>query len=187
MNDVVIREALVSLLTKTKEDPTTIVVSEMGLSEGRSIIDVATINGVMSGYEIKSDVDSLYRLDRQIATYQQFFQKLTIVTTKKHLAKIRMNYPAWIGLMLAYEVDGIVMIRQLRKPKLNRRTNNRDITTLLWRDEARMALKGRGVTGISSATRSILWDKMSQIHSQEELIAVVKTSMRSRRAWQVVG
>lgn len=176
-----------SLLTKTKEDPNTIVVSEMGLSEGKSIIDVALINGVMCGYEIKSDVDTLYRLEKQIETYQLFFQRLTIVTTKTHLVKVRVNFPKWIGIILASEENGVVYLKEIRKPKHNSRTNNRQISTLIWRDEAKVMLKNRGITGISSSPRSALWDILSELHSQEELIAIIKGIMRSRRAWQVVG
>lgn len=187
MNDAVIRKALLSFLAETKNDPNTILVSEMGLSEGRAIIDVAMINGVMCGYEIKSDVDTLYRLERQIETYKNYFQKLTIVTTKTHLKKVRAKCPAWIGIILAHEEDGIIVIKQLRQPKYNRRTNKHDITSLLWRDEAKTLLASQGVKGISSAPRQHLWDVIANLYSESELIGIVKETMRSRRAWQVVG
>jgi hypothetical protein len=187
MNDPVIRKSLLDFLAKTKNDPNTILVSEMGLSEGKAIIDVAMINGIMCGYEIKSDVDTLYRLDRQIETYKKYFQKLTVVTTKSHLAKVRQKCPPWVGIMLAYEEDGIVHIRQLRQAKLNKKTSKQEITSLMWRDEARAILHSRGVKGISSAPRSQLWYQISELCDESELIAIVKDTMRSRRAWQVVG
>lgn len=187
MNDPVIREALLDFLAKTKNDPNTILVSEMGLSEGKAIIDVAMINGLMYGYEIKSDVDTLYRLDRQIETYKSFFQKLTIVTTKTHLAKVRQKCPKWVGIMLAYEENGVVYIRQVRQAKLNKQTSKQEITSLMWRDEARAALHSRGVRGLSSKPRAQLWLQIADLCDETELIALVKETMRSRRAWQVVG
>jgi len=187
MNDLVIRKALVDFLVKTKSDPNTIIVSEMGLSEGKAIVDVASINGVMCGYEIKSDVDSLYRLEKQIHTYKNYFQKITVVTTKTHLAKIRKNYPNWLGLMLAYEEGGIVCIKQLRQPKYNRQTSKQEISSLLWRDEVKTLLALRGIKGISNAPRHQLWEVISDLCSEDELIGVVKETMRSRRSWQVVG
>lgn len=187
MNDFVIRNALIEFLTKTKKDPNSIVVSEMGLSEGKAIIDIAHINGIMCGYEIKSDVDTLYRLSGQIETYQDFFQKLTVVTTKSHLIKVRKNYPNWIGIMLAFEADGIVQIKELRRPKYNKKTNKHELTSLMWRDEARIILKSRGVKGISNVPRYQLWSRLADLCSEEELIAIIKETMRSRRAWQVVG
>lgn len=186
MNDAVIRKALLDFLAQTKNDPNTILVSEMGLSEGQAIIDVAMINGVMCGYEIKSDVDTLYRLERQIETYKKYFQKLTVVTTKTHLKKVRALCPTWIGIMLACEKDGIVSIRQLRQPRYNRRTSKHDITSLLWRDETKMLLASQGIKGISSAPRQHLWDITAELYDESELISIVKDTMRSRRAWQVV-
>lgn len=187
MNDFVIRKALMDFLIKTKNDPNTILVSEMGLSEGKAIIDVASINGIMCGYEIKSDVDSLYRLENQISTYKSYFQKITIVTTKTHLTKIRKNYPSWLGIMLAYEENGTVLVKQLRQARYNRQTDKQEMTSLLWRDEVRTLLAARGVRGISNAPRHQLWDVMAGLCSEDELIGIIKEAMRSRRSWQVVG
>ena len=174
-------------LIKTKNDPNTIIVSEMGLSEGKAIVDVASINGIMCGYEIKSDVDSLYRLEKQISTYKDYFQKITVVTTKTHLAKIRKNYPNWLGIMIAYEENGSVLIKQLRQARYNKQTCKQEITSLLWRDEVRTLLASRGVRGISNTPRRQLWNVMADLCTEDELIGIIKETMRSRRSWQVVG
>lgn len=186
MDDSIIRKSLIDYLQIEKIEKNAIIISEMGLDGGRAIIDIAMINGVMCGFEIKSDLDTLYRLQSQIAVYEKYFNQLTIVTTKTHLAKIRKNFPSWVGIMVAVEDDSGVRIKPLRKPKTNRRILKTELTKLLWKDEAKLHLSAQGVRGISSSPRHILWEKIAEMTTEEELVSVIKASMISRTNWQVV-
>ena len=77
-DDPVIREALVrKRLRPFRQDMDLLVLQELGLAHARVRVDVAVLNGVLHGYEIKSDRDNLNRLESQLEIYQQALQKLT--------------------------------------------------------------------------------------------------------------
>lgn len=187
MNDAIIRNSLIEFLKQNKKDPESIVVSEMGLDGGRAIMDVALINGKMCGYEIKSDIDSLYRLDSQIDVYEKYFQELNVVTTKKHLKNVRTKLPQWVGLILVIKDEqGVISLKVTRKPKLNTRVKKSELTKLMWKNEAQSFLRAQGVKGFSTAPRKVLWEQIAETTTQDELVRQIKFFMTSRSGWQVV-
>lgn len=81
LNDSMVRELLLEdLYSQYKDDPNTRIVNELGIDFGSSRVDVAVINGNIHGYEIKSDLDTLERLPRQMTYYNKLFQRMTIVS-----------------------------------------------------------------------------------------------------------
>ena len=63
MSDACIRDALKrELLYEYKDDRQTVIIEELGVQHGTSRIDLAVVNGVLHGFELKSDRDTLTRL-----------------------------------------------------------------------------------------------------------------------------
>ena len=58
-----------SLFFKHLDEADTVVIEELGLCRGQVRVDVAVVNGLLHGYEIKSDRDSLRRLGVQVEVY----------------------------------------------------------------------------------------------------------------------
>jgi hypothetical protein len=92
-------------------------------------IDIAVINGEICGYEIKSDVDQLSRLSRQIPAFSAVFDKVSVVITSRHLQDARRHVPAWWGIIVASPAPNTVDFRIERKAKSNRASN---LSSLLW-------------------------------------------------------
>lgn len=69
---------------------TTSVFSEFKI--GNSIADFVLLNGNAKVFEIKTDLDSLDKLEKQINDYVQFADLVYIVTSSKHLQKIISDY-----------------------------------------------------------------------------------------------
>ena len=69
----------------------------------KSKTDIVIINGTATVYEIKTEYDSLSRLDSQINDYRKVFDKIFIVSTEKYLKTIEKLYP---DLGLIELVDG---------------------------------------------------------------------------------
>jgi len=68
MRDSDVRRAVkASLGAEYAHDADTRMVEEMGVWSGSVRIDIAIINGALTGYELKSDRDTLERLPRQLA------------------------------------------------------------------------------------------------------------------------
>src|SRR5690349_11086244 len=70
LSDAVIRTALKAQLL-ADHDKDTVLLEELGLSRGHVRVDIALVNGRLHGYEIKSDLDSLRRLSRQVELYSK--------------------------------------------------------------------------------------------------------------------
>src|ERR1700674_1251921 len=71
LRDSEIRAALRAKLHSIhSQDPETVVIDELSLCQGDARVDMAVVNGSLSGYEIKSDRDTLTRLPRQLAVYE---------------------------------------------------------------------------------------------------------------------
>lgn len=69
--DMGVRPALWAYLDRQElASPDTTLIEELGLCQGLARIDLATVGGVLHGYEIKSNRDRLSRLASQAETYK---------------------------------------------------------------------------------------------------------------------
>lgn len=59
---------------------------------GKSVADIILLNGEIKIFEIKTDLDSLKRLDNQLADYQTIANKVNIVTTHKYVNELSQRY-----------------------------------------------------------------------------------------------
>jgi hypothetical protein len=85
LNELQIKAAVIQKLIDSKMLDDAVVINEMVISNWSRRADIAVANGRLYGYEIKSDYDTLKRLDGQISTYTQHFDKTTVIVTQKHL------------------------------------------------------------------------------------------------------
>lgn len=69
------------------------IVPELEVVRGQARVDLAVIHRELCGYEIKSDVDTLLRLPRQIRFYDQVLDRMTLVVTRRHLHAARPLLP----------------------------------------------------------------------------------------------
>jgi hypothetical protein len=188
LKDSDIRTPLISYLKTSvvKDSSNEIVVSEMGLSNGKSIVDLAILNGHIHGFEIKSDADSLYRLKTQLDIYKDYFTYVTVVCTKKHLKLLRSSYPKWVGITLAYDNEGTIMFKQLRKPKINTSTSNQQIVRLLWKKELEVALNAKEPRKWERQTKRTLQKCFLDFFEYKRVLEILKSAISSRSNWQVV-
>lgn len=137
MRDTDVRQAVRSYLSELhKDDDTTKVVEEMGLWAGTVRIDIAVINGELSGFELKSDRDTLERLPAQADIYSRVFDRVTLVAGARHLEKSMALVPVWWGVIGADWLDGHVELRQVRSETQNPGIEAYFVAELLWKEEA---------------------------------------------------
>lgn len=115
-------------------DATTLILDEFGCAGARA--DIAVVNGKLHGYEIKSEVDSLDRIDNQIRGYGLIFNNVTAVVAVKHVAKLKPKIPQWWGITAVECERGRPALRLIRKGKRNADLDADQVARLLWRDEA---------------------------------------------------
>ena len=65
---------------------------------GECKADVAILNGTATVYEIKSERDSLVRLQKQIEAYATVFAKVYVVASESHIAAVQRLVPHEVGI-----------------------------------------------------------------------------------------
>ena len=96
-------------------------VNEMGVNS-KNIVDLAALDfnkNVFYGFEIKSEVDSLKRLPKQLSTYSTFFNIVYIVAHEKHTQSILtfLDSNTFTQNMGYIEVSSDLEFKELRKAK----------------------------------------------------------------------
>lgn len=120
------------------------VINELDLMNARA--DIAVIdNKYFSGYEIKSDRDSLKRLPMQIQIYGYVFDKITIVVGESKLRKVGKIIPRFWGIIAARNKDNKIVLTDVRMPRVNRKINKRWLSNKLWRSDIVRILKTKNL------------------------------------------
>jgi len=187
LKDSDIREILIKELeSQYSKDSSTKIVHEMGILHGQSRVDVAVINGVLHGYEIKSESDTLVRLPTQMVDYNKVFDRMTIVVQRNYLNKVRDIVPNWWGITLVTRYRGELHLRVLRKGKLNPNVDPFSLSHLLWRGEALDILKERGLQrGYLSKPRDEIYKKICSSITLSEIKLMVNQQLKRRESWKV--
>jgi len=186
MKDIDIRQILLSDLDqKYRSDPDTVIIEELGLCQGISRVDIAIVNGSIHGFEIKSDQDTLKRLPGQVEIYSRSLDEVTLVVGSKHLKEAMNLVPKWWGIITAKETEETTNLSMRRKRKPNPSPDPFAIVQLLWREEVFQALEERGLhRGLASKPRTVLWNKLAECLSFEELGSLVRFTLKSRGNWR---
>lgn len=191
--DKTIREALINKLTEdlileqAKNNHPARIFSEFGVNHGKARIDIAVVNGIIHGYEIKSDADTLERLPEQCTAYNQVFDKITLVVGEKHIIDALQTIPIWWGVILAKEHEnGKVKLGNIREPLKNPYQNKVAIARLLWKQEAIEILESKNkAKGVKGKYREFAYQRLASETSQEELKEIVNDKLFSRLDWRV--
>ena len=163
------------------------IIEELGVKHGAARIDVAVVNGVLHGYEIKSDRDTLLRLPEQMHIFNSVFDQMTLVVGKSHLYESINIVPDWWGITVVKmkSTDDSVGFYEIRKARKNTAEKRPAVTKLLWRDEALQILEGLGkADGLRSKTRSEIYDKLVMVLDQKTLGEKVREKLFFREDWR---
>lgn len=172
-------------LSAYRDAPDSIVIDELGLAHAKARVDVAVINGCVHGYEIKSGIDTLDRLPRQLELYRQCLGMLTIVADTKHVNRIERIVPEWTGII---EVEkgsrGAVAFSTVRRSKSNPELDKFQLAHLLWKSEAVALLSEFGASSTElRAPRTALYEAISRHMTARELTAAIRQFMVRRSGW----
>lgn len=175
-----IRIALMRELRKRFSDPSRdLILQEFGCKGAR--IDVAVVNGFMYGFEIKSDSDSLDRLDRQVGQYSRIFDFITLICGQKLISAAREVVPKWWGLQRAQFKNGGVVIQELRAARPNPNQNPFAVAKMLWKTEALAVLRRFGHRGITSrCTADEVWNAVAAHVPIAQLTNEVRQAIKAR-------
>lgn len=186
-NDSLIRTALKGRLqARHSTDKKVRIIEELGILHGDARIDIVVINGIMHGYEIKSDQDTLRRLPEQVNLFSTVFDKLTLVVGKSYLYDAVNLVPDWWGIMLAkVNSHGKIVFSLIRKARSNKRQSSISIARLLWRDEALHVLEEIGeAKGFYSKPKESIYKILAETLNKKMLKAKVNEAIFIRSNWR---
>lgn len=185
VRDAEIRAALDGMLTKRHGDNAdTLIRHELGVCQGQRRVDVAVINGHLDGWEIKSDEDSLRRLEGQAEIYSKVLDRAWLVATDRHVERAAQLLPGWWGVLLAHESERGVQFKQVRRPRMSPAIDPMSVAQLMWREEVMAVLKERGLAyGLSGRARWYLWERLAQSLPLTDLRRVARDTLRARQEW----
>lgn len=162
------------------------VVDEFALCLGESRIDIAVVNGRLHGIEIKSDADTLDRLDSQGQLYGRVFDTVTLVCGSNHLKGAKSRIPKWWGIYTATANEGGgVRLRLVRQVGENPRIDPISLVQFLWKEEILALLAASGRTrGTSGKSRRQLWPLLVAAFPVDELREKVRECLKIRKDWR---
>ncbi len=187
MNDEEIRRHFHRrILRRQHAQEDTIVIDELGLNHGKCRADIAVINGRFVGYEIKSDSDSLHRLEGQVESYNAVFDKAFVVVGKRHAESIAKYIPEWWGIILSTRgTRGAVDFKTIRRAGRNECIDPILIARLLWRNEAAEILIQKEISSKNlRQPRAVLYEYIVDMLNIGELRRTVREYLKKRRNWR---
>jgi len=183
MNDSEIRRNFhKKMLLRHHAAPQTLVLDELGLLHGAFRADIAVVNGKLIGYEIKSEEDSLDRLQNQIVAYDSVFDSIAIIITKRHRQAVTRRVPKHWGIVLSEKGKrGAVHFRIKRKFQQNPYVDPVSVARLLWKSEAIEILKEIGAPqSLLKSQRVKLYRYLSRHLHIKKLKSAVRKCLKQR-------
>ena len=108
---------------------------EVPVIAGKRWIDVMLITSKddLIAFEIKSDYDSLYRLNGQIKDYLKVYDKINVVSTIKYYDQLKTTLPDFVGIIIYDPIKGIFHTK--RRPKYNILQCKKSLAQFIWKNE----------------------------------------------------
>ncbi len=151
-------------------------------------VDVVVVNGSLSGFEIKSERDSLARLRRQVEVYSRALDFVSVVCASKHAAAALEVVPTWWGIREIVATDGALIVDEVRSARQNPNIQRQQLARLLTHDELYAELVFvRRIKRLSRARRAELADRLAQVTDRDELRQVVRDRLRQRPSWRAAA
>lgn len=182
-----VRAALHAFLQEehAHERPTTRILDELGLA-GEVRVDVAVLNGSFSGFEIKSERDTLKRLPKQAEVYSKILDYMTLVVADRHLDHALEQIPDWWAVITARATDSGVRLNHYRQGLPNPGVEAAFLATMLWRDELLTALEKQNlIKGFRSKPANTLRARLVEHVSAEEVAELVREQLKARTGWRM--
>mgnify|MGYP003293590024 FL=1 len=155
LNDKEMREVLFDYYESTNERLR--IFEELCIAKSRADAILVRENCLI-GFEIKSDRDSLERLESQVKNYSKFCNLCYIVTGNKHIDKITEYVPETYGIIKIFYDENkklsLEIVREAtRKPKEALKRKLKHQLSLLWRPEIVSIAKANKVKPISGKSK----------------------------------
>lgn len=146
------------------------------LNSGKSRLDLCKVNGTSIAFEIKTDLDSLYRLDKQLCDYMSLFEKVYVICSEKRCNSIEEIIPHECGIY-SYKVtkNGKYIFKEYKKAKKSKIINEKQQLELLTKKELESIVNKEDLQ-----TRDELVDYILKNKTRNQINLIFKNCLKSK-------
>lgn len=174
-----IRSALLRRLKAGHDAVPTRLIEEFWIPVSHERADVVEVNGLLSGFEIKSARDGLARLPRQVAAFNAVFDRMSLVCDSRHLSGAAALVPSWWGVILVEARGEAIWLQALREPGANPDPDPEARLRLLWKGELAAALTAGGLP-CANQNRAQMRSTLAERVTADEIARIVRSALLSR-------
>ncbi|WP_147297964.1 sce7726 family protein [Trinickia dinghuensis] len=128
-----IRQLLRSWVATTKQHlPGDVFIDELCIVDKTCRADLVHANGLLCGFEVKSESDTFKRWPQQMEAYLRVFDEVWLCCHRKHAVRALGESGPTVGILIVDEYSSIAVLRPAGK---NRNVAAYDLSGLLWREE----------------------------------------------------
>jgi hypothetical protein len=145
---------------------------------GECKADLAILNGTATVYEVKSERDSLRRLQRQVAAYATVFARVYVISAESHVEAVAQSVPDCVGILRLNKRHEISTLREaVDRAEF---TSPEAIFESIRTEEARMILCLQGIsipTVPNTTLHAVLREafiKLNPLQAHEGMVRVLK-------------
>lgn len=179
-SEYVYKNFLISKLIFGRHSPrTAAALTEVGM--GQSCADLVLVNGTISTYEIKTDLDDFGRLERQLADYASRSAEVNVVVSESRAVAAERAVPHWVGILALRERGTLGIVRPPTRDL--GRVNVDHLFLLLRTQEASTVLK-RTLGFELDVPPGLAWKRMRQLFAElpvDVALREVPRVLRQRR------
>lgn len=134
LNEQDIKAAVIEKIRARTDRDQAVLINEMVFGSSSRRADLVVANGHLLAFEIKSDLDTLRRLEGQVADYLSRFDKLILVVSSKFLSRA-LEVDDRVGIWEAFEDKGVVRLRVARSGRIKIITSREHLCEFLLKRE----------------------------------------------------
>ncbi|MFK8251970.1 sce7726 family protein [Ancylobacter terrae] len=157
-------------------DDDAVLISELPVAGWSRRADLVLANGRLIAFEIKSQADSLQRLEAQVKAYQGVMEGVTVVADPRHAHEILKAADSTVGVFqIEAGSDGAAQITLLRKPHIRPLSLEASIKHMLAADLKRLVrANGEPATTSDRHSLEILARNLPVLNVRKAAIAALK-------------
>ena len=143
---------------------------------GQAVCDLMAVTDILTGYEIKSDLDNFSRLSSQINAYDMFFNKNYIVVGAGHAKAAAEKVPDHWGV-ICIDSNSVSCVREAR---VNRNALAEQQLSMLWEVELKNLLIRNNMPAYALKGRQFIIDRLVRSVSQPALFRQIAAELKTR-------
>lgn len=133
------------LIAKGELHADAVLINELPVDSFARRADIVVANGKLQAFEIKSDADSLARLQGQISTYLNFFDKVTLVCSPKFSLKALELLPESVEILELVNKNGKHTLKYKRRGHTKLVSSHKEFLSFATKRFLIQFLRSRGI------------------------------------------